>query len=268
MKRRSAGMYRREKGHRRATKRFALFLVTTLLLVVGIFAGEHFFFGAASEAKNETILKSGPAWAKNSATEQEPAKEEGFLFLVNWEHRVSGGEPGGLVRLDTLFEADVIEDIPNGLVNQTAGAAARQMFADAEEDGITGYKINSAYRSLEYQEQLWRRRLREEPSYGSDPFEEPVRVMPGDASEHCTGLALDILARAYDCADDGFGNTPEGHWLAQHAWQYGFILRYPQDKEKRTGVIYEPWHYRFVGTDAAKEIFESGKCLEEYMEER
>lgn len=79
-------------------------------------------------------------------------------------------------------------------------------------------------------------------------------------SEHQTGLAVDINA-------DGVNSTGNQvyKWLEKNAWQYGFILRYPSDKEDLTGTAYEPWHYRYVGRNAAEEIYHQGICLEEYI---
>ncbi|MBR2937492.1 MAG: M15 family metallopeptidase, partial [Oscillospiraceae bacterium] len=79
-------------------------------------------------------------------------------------------------------------------------------------------------------------------------------ALPG-TSGHQTGLAVDV------------GSTKEGHqWLANNGWKYGFILRYPEGKEEITGLDYEPWHFRYVGKELAKEIYDSGLCLEEYLE--
>ena len=88
-----------------------------------------------------------------------------------------------------------------------------------------------------------------------------VVALPG-TSEHQLGLALDIIAE-FD-AD----NTATWQWLKQHCAEYGFILRYPADKEEITGISYEPWHFRYVGVEAAREIMSSGVCLEEYLEQR
>lgn len=274
MKRRYlADMYGPVKRHRRATRKFVCFLLAVFFIAAGVFFGGHALFAAFSKAKDgedaagpgaaPTVITSA---AMPEATEEENDGEARFLFLVNWNHRLPEGRPDGLARLDQMFEGRAIEDDRDGLINETAGRAAAQMFSDAREEGVAEYKINSAYRSQEYQEQLWKKRLREDTSYGKNPFEEPVRVMPGNASEHSTGLAIDILSCAHDRADDDFGDTPEGRWLRDNAWKYGFILRYLQGKEGETGVIYEPWHYRYVGKEAAKEIFESGQCLEEYLE--
>ena len=89
-------------------------------------------------------------------------------------------------------------------------------------------------------------------------------TVPG-TSEHHLGLALDILTGGYTTMDDGFGETKAGEWLAQNAPDYGFILRYPAGKEEITGIVYEPWHFRYVGKEYAKDITEKGVCLEEYL---
>lgn len=88
---------------------------------------------------------------------------------------------------------------------------------------------------------------------------------PG-TSEHHTGLALDIVSQNYQLLDEEQENTPEQQWLMHNSYKYGFILRYPNDKSKITGIHYEPWHYRYVGKEIAKEIYEQGICLEEYLE--
>ncbi|MGI6168220.1 MAG: M15 family metallopeptidase [Christensenellales bacterium] len=89
--------------------------------------------------------------------------------------------------------------------------------------------------------------------------------MPGNYSEHATGLAVDILSASYAPLDEGFAQTEEGAWLANNAHRFGFILRYPKSKESVTGVVYEPWHFRYVGVEAASEIFQRDICLEEYL---
>ena len=93
-----------------------------------------------------------------------------------------------------------------------------------------------------------------------------VVAKPG-TSEHQIGLALDIVSYDYQELDDEQMNTPEQKWLMEHCWEYGFILRYPQDKAAITGIIYEQWHYRYVGKEAAKEIYEQDLTLEEYLQQ-
>src|SRR5699024_5056985 len=79
-------------------------------------------------------------------------------------------------------------------------------------------------------------------------------------SEHQTGLAFDLNE-----ISDAFAGTPEAEWLAEHAHEYGFIIRYPADKEDITGYSYEPWHVRYLGKEIAEKVYESGLCLEEYL---
>ncbi len=85
-----------------------------------------------------------------------------------------------------------------------------------------------------------------------------------NTSEHQTGLALDIVTPSYTRRDKGFANTEAFKWMSANAQDYGFTLRYPQGKQEYTRVIYEPWHWRFVGVEAAKAMKQSGQCLEEY----
>ena len=79
-------------------------------------------------------------------------------------------------------------------------------------------------------------------------------------SEHQSGLAFDL-----NDLSESFGRTKEGIWLRENCWKYGFIIRYPEDKESITGYMYEPWHVRYIGNDSAKAVYESGLCLEEYL---
>ena len=87
---------------------------------------------------------------------------------------------------------------------------------------------------------------------------------PG-TSEHQAGLAVDIVDKSYQLLDEGQEKTEVQKWLMAHCADYGFILRYPTEKSALTGVGYEPWHYRYVGREAAREITEQGLCLEEYL---
>jgi D-alanyl-D-alanine carboxypeptidase len=190
---------------------------------------------------------------------------EGLLILVNWDNPVPYERPENLAELKDIFGDEVGFVNPDGSINAEAGSAAKEMFVAAQAEGIGQYKLVSAYRSIAYQEKLWQARLAQDPGYGSDPYNNPVKVVPGKCSEHTTGLAIDILSESYGDSDEGYADTPEGKWLAANAYKFGFILRYPKDKEHITGVMFEPWHYRYVGRDAAKEIHDRGVCLEEYL---
>lgn len=107
---------------------------------------------------------------------------------------------------------------------------------------------------------------------GCDGFELLARVESVLRRYHKTaehyeldGVTVDIVALSYQILDEAQANTPEQQWLMEHCWEYGFILRYPKDKQDITGIIYEPWHYRCVGVEAALEMKKSGQCLEEYL---
>lgn len=141
----------------------------------------------------------------------------------------------------------------------------RQMYNAAKADGITLTPI-SGYRSYERQKNNFENRITSNMNSGLDRVEATklaatVIMIPG-ASEHNAGLAMDICSLA-----DSFENTKEFEWLDEHAAEYGFILRYPKDAKSReiTGVVYEPWHYRYVGVEAAREIKSRGITFEEYV---
>ena len=144
-----------------------------------------------------------------------------------------------------------------------------RMVEDAKKDGVS-LLICSAYRSVARQEVLYNNKVDYYLNKGFSKDEAKVRAAqvvaaPG-TSEHNLGLAADIVTPSYQMLDEGFEKTDACKWLKANAYKYGFILRYPKDKFEKTKVIYEPWHYRFVGIDHAKAIYESGLCLEEYLE--
>ena len=93
-----------------------------------------------------------------------------------------------------------------------------------------------------------------------------VVAVPG-TSEHHLGLALDIVDAGYPFLTEEQEETPVQKWLIENSWKYGFILRYPSGKSDITGIIYEPWHYRYVGREVAAEVYASGLCFEEYLDQ-
>ncbi len=139
------------------------------------------------------------------------------------------------------------------------------MYDAALEDGITLTPV-SGYRSYERQKNNFENRIQQHIDEGLDRTEATkkaatVIMLPG-SSEHNAGLAMDICSLS-----ESFENTKEFDWLSENAADYGFILRYPKDENSRniTGVVYEPWHYRFVGVETAKDINSNGVTLEEYL---
>ena len=133
-------------------------------------------------------------------------------------------------------------------------SAFYRMQKDASDDGLFLY-ITSGYRS--YAEQVAQYNIHVQ-NKGKD-YADKVSARPG-FSEHQSGLSMDI-----NSTEDSFANTEEARWIAENCVKYGFIVRFPKDKEYITGYAYEPWHIRYVGIQNAEKISESGLCLEEYL---
>ena len=159
-------------------------------------------------------------------------------------------------------------DVNNGTLAKVAGDAYKAMKEAAAADGITLH-LQSGYRSVDYQANLFKKQIEKWKNTGLDEAAATEKaktvVTPPGCSEHNCGLAADINSPEYYPLEEPFKNTKAYAWLCAHAEEYGFILRYPQDKEEITGIIYEPWHWRYVGVENAKAINASGLCLEEYV---
>lgn len=176
------------------------------------------------------------------------------LTLVNADHAVPRGWN---VELTTLSNGEQVASMiyPD----------LQEMFDDMRAQGIYPF-VRAGYRSREMQEQVLEDRI---ASYRSEGYSKSrarelalETVAEPGTSEHELGLAVDINA------DDDRSTGDEVYaWLAENAYKYGFIQRYPEDKTEITGIDYEPWHYRYVGKSAAREIYNSGECLEEYLGE-
>ena len=138
-----------------------------------------------------------------------------------------------------------------------------KMYNAAARDGIYLTPC-SGYRSYDLQKRNFENRINSNISYGYSKVNATIEaskvILPPGTSEHNAGLAMDII-----CVQDSFENSPQYRWLCAHAQDYGFILRYPKDKQNITKIVFEPWHWRYVGVDAAKAMKNSGKCLEEYL---
>lgn len=154
-------------------------------------------------------------------------------------------------------------------IDERAYPQLQQMMDDCRAGGLNPL-ICSSYRTREKQETLFNNQVNALIAQGYSQVDAKTEAgksvaVPG-TSEHELGLALDIVDTDNQNLDQSQEDTPVQKWLMENSWRYGFILRYPNGKSEITGIIYEPWHYRYVGKDAAREIFESGLCLEEYLE--
>ena len=185
-------------------------------------------------------------------------KNDWNLLLVNKQHTIPEDYKFTLGTIKGSMRCDerIIEPLT-------------QMFAAAKEDGVN-LIVCSPYRDMARQEYLFERKMksfiRSGMSYMDAYKTASITVTVPGASEHQIGLAVDIISDTYSALDIGFADTAAGKWLAGHSWEYGFILRYPLGKEEITGIQYEPWHFRYVGVDAAKIITEEEITLEEFIE--
>lgn len=185
--------------------------------------------------------------------------KEWNLVLVNYKYPIKSGYVPKLRGVDG--RATITFDV-------RAADALEKMLSDCRAEGLSPL-ICSAYRTQSIQEKLFNNRVDRyvAQGYSYDKAVELAKTSvayPG-TSEHQLGLAVDIVSLHYQILDEGQLKTKEQQWLMKNCWKYGFILRYPTGKQDITGVIFEPWHYRYVGVEAAKEITEKGITLEEYL---
>lgn len=186
------------------------------------------------------------------------------IILVNHWNAVPQDYEPDLVSLSTTISTENIK------VDSSCYEALLQMIADCNAQ-CPKVCVVSGYRTREYQTRLHNRKIRayEEQGYSAEDAQSAaamVVAIPG-TSEHELGLAVDIIdTRLWELTEEQ-ANLPAQKWLMENAWKYGFILRYPKEKSESTGIIYEPWHYRYVGEEIAKEVYESGLTLEEYLEQ-
>lgn len=242
-------------------------LIITALLITLAFVLTTFVFKEDSGDEAETT--SASVSETTTAPQTEPEEDENIdnawaMFLVNSKNPLPKDYDS---RIETTL---IFESWREYFLDARAAEYFERMLEAAKSDGVD-LLVVSAYRTIEYQQQNFDRSVQERMDKGmsyDDAYADTLAevAIPGE-SEHNAGLALDIMTTEYTSMDDdGFENTEAFKWLDEHAAEYGFILRYPKGKQDITGIIYEPWHYRFVGVYYANEIKKSGLCLEEYYE--
>lgn len=197
----------------------------------------------------------------------EPVDSSEYLKLVNKTNTVDAS-----LKPDDLTEISATRN--DGRATQTlrytAAKALEAMFIEMRMAGYTDVSVTSAYRSYEYQSELYNTYTNNEMAKKSSLTKAQAQAIvdtysarPG-TSEHQTGLCCDL--HNLPSADVAFADQPAYGWLKENAWKFGFILRFPEDKTDITGYSFEPWHYRFVGRTAAWQIYSGGLCLEEYLQ--
>lgn len=271
-------MTRRERAIRKR-RRFILSVLLVFLIIIGIIVsvvscGKT---KGKSEEKETASTTSERATSKN----EESSDNEASSVDNNAEKIVDTSTVNGLDKAyknlmlvngknplpdnyDSEIRKDLVEIEPElrnnnyvTKIHKSVYPYITAMVRAAQADGVN-LKVWSPFRSYADQEALFRKQV--ERVGGNEELAATVVARPG-TSEHNTGICAD-----FNMADDAFENTPMYEWMKENAEDYGFILRYPKDKQSITGVIYESWHWRFVGIDMAKKINKSGLCLEEYLE--
>ena len=244
------------------------FVSCATVLVAGFLGGVALGRYVESRQAAETVQKKDNQYESlekeyNSVKEQAEAQNEEtrpwYLMLVNQSHPMEDGYVPELANIDDSHQVDarVLEPLQN-------------MLKAASDEGYSLY-VCSAYRSVDRQKELFNESMIDYVNQGMTYYEAAIETAksiawPGE-SEHATGLAMDIVSSDYAGLDEKQGETDDQKWLMEHCYEYGFILRYPKDKSEDTGIIYEPWHYRYVGVEAALAIRDQGVTMEEYLNE-
>lgn len=265
---------KKKKLPRKYLIRRIVFAAICLLLVAGIVwgvvSGISWALGAlasrqeesaSEESESEIVLPEMTHQDLYASSESATDKAAWNLFLVNRDHRKDEEYVPEL----TFFENTGYR------VHPGISTALTEMMVDAKNDGVI-FEIMSSYRSYEVQKEKYVAKVEEISAEGWNQYDAPVRAgwevsKPGE-SEHISGLAVDLVPRYEDYTLDinNFTSTRTYLWLVENCADYGFILRYPDGCEKHTMFYFEPWHFRYVGVEAAKEITERGICLEEYLD--
>lgn len=183
-----------------------------------------------------------------------------IIKLVNKENELGPDDhPDDLVTIDVPY---VLDNPEVNQLREEASKALSAMFEEAKEEDVELF-ARSGFRSYQTQEALFNSYVEQNGIDEANRFS----ARPGQ-SEHQTGLVMDVTSEQvdYDLTEE-FGNTSDGIWLKENAHRFGFIIRYPEDKEAITGYIYEPWHIRYLSKEVASAVFESGLTYEEFIKE-
>ena len=212
-----------------------------------------------SQEQNKSFSTDSDTLKSNEIKRLEGILNDELFILVNENNKLEDDYvPSTLVESDIAFE----EYIECKQLDERTSNAAKEMFNAALNDNVNLIAI-SGYRSYSVQENLYNSRVEVKGVEKTRQY-----TAEAGASEHQTGLAIDIVCNDYPYLDEGFENTDAFKWLYNNCYKYGFILRYQKGKEDITGYNYEPWHFRYIGdVDIAKDIMERGLCFEEFIDE-
>ena len=196
---------------------------------------------------NETTIEA------SAPVENSPQNSDWRLILVNKDNEIPENYQVELANIDPKLQFD-----------KRAIGELNAMMTDMRKSGISYVWIQSAYRDEKLQTELYKNSVKKYMKQGMTEEEAEIKTQKSinkpNTSEHNLGLSID-----FNEVTEGFANTKAYQWLMKNAENYGFILRYPKEKEDITGVIYEPWHWRYVGKENAIQMNEKNECLEEFV---
>ena len=229
---------------------------------------------APSETQTPTPESTATPEVRSESQEQEEKEKmyitaDGFPLLVNREHLLPDDyEPYELVDMKRVCDEEIVKIKYEGtLAEKEAVDALLIMLSDAIDQGLSNWQVSAAYRTVAQQKKLFDNRVR---SYMNDNGLSRTKAIsatrrtvadPG-SSEHHLGTAFDITVPGAS-----FGSTRQAQWMADHCWDYGFILRYTEEKQSITGFLAEPWHFRYVGVIHSRIMQMENLCLEEYIDQ-
>lgn len=248
-------------------KRRAPALIATLILTLGIGAGLAYWintydpFSSPDIVTTQRSLTSSSKKSASKPTEVALSTDEpGSLWWIVNKNRPAGEHyiPDSLVSPGVTLNSAKSHD--ENSIRSDVAPAVKELFANAEKNGLH-LMFASGYRSYQLQSTYYNNYVKTSGQAEADRYS----ARPG-TSEHQTGLSFDVArADRKNYLEQDFGKEPEGQWLAAHAHEYGFIIRYPKDKESVTGYMYEPWHLRYVGKELAGKLYSGQQTMEEYF---
>ena len=255
------------------------FLILTLILcVVAGAAGATAYF----TSREEPLVLSGSDETGSESSGTTAPTTAAPVPIEDYEYAYAGFAPVYanvdvewnmlLVNRDYILPDDFEVELAPSITNDPDSKSLdyrvaphyNEMYLAAQKDGITLTPV-SGYRSVERQKNNFENKIKTYESQGFSHTQATVLasqiILPPGTSEHNAGLAMDICS-----LEVNFEETREFAWLCEYASDYGFILRYPKEKQDVTNITYEPWHWRYVGVEIAKEMEKTGECYEEYLE--
>lgn len=255
------GEERIQRGYQRSNR---MKMINTILMLIIVALLVVIFYTQFKNQKQDTadvssqLSSEASSQMDSSALAAAAEADQWYLKLVNQDNPLPDDFTPDVALIEPKYARD------KGMqYDSRAVGALNSMCADAEKDGVNLLVI-SAYRSIARQTQLYNNKVNSyvDDGYGEEEAKQAaatVVAIPG-TGEHNLGLAID-----FNSVEESFERSAQSKWLVSHATDYGFVLRYPKEKQEITKIIYEPWHYRYVGVEHAKKMNELGYCLEEYI---